>query len=81
MQRISITLPEKIAELFYAKVTKGDRSKFIANAIKEALNKEEKWQAYQSLVNFKPFDVSEESTEVLRKIRKSRQEKVAKKGE
>lgn len=80
MQRISVTLPEDVAELFYTKVAKGNRSKFIADAIKKALSKEEKLLAFQSLVNFAPFDVSKESTEVLREIRKSRQEEVAKKG-
>ena len=80
MQRISVTLPEDLAEVFYTKVAKGERSKFITNAIKEALNKEEKWQAFQSLKNFTPFNVSSDSTEMLRKIRDTRQEELAKKG-
>ena len=81
MQRISVTLPDKVAESFYARVSKGDRSRFIAEAIEDALNKEAKLQAFQSLKRFKPFDVPEESVKTLKKIRTSRQERLAKKGE
>ncbi|MBF0287446.1 MAG: hypothetical protein HQM14_06475 [SAR324 cluster bacterium] len=69
MQRISVTLPDDVVQRFHAKVEKGERSKFITNAIKEALQKEEKWKAFQSLTQFKPFAVFRDSTEVLREIR------------
>ncbi len=72
MQRISVTLPEDVVKRFHAKVAKGERSKFIKNAIEEALQKEEKWKAFQSLKQFKPFVVSRNSTEVLREIREKR---------
>ena len=69
MQRISVTLPDEIIDRFYKKVGKGGRSKFIAKALEDALKKEEKLKAFQSLVQFKPFSVSRDSTEVLREIR------------
>ena len=69
MQRISITIPEDIAILFNKKVAKGERSNFIARALKEALLKEGKWQSFEAVRDFKPFEVSKDSTEVLAEIR------------
>ncbi len=80
MQRVSFTLPEKLAVRFFAVVAKGDRSKFVADAIAETLNKEEKMRTFQALANFEPFDGAEESSGVLRKIRASRQAYIVKKG-
>ena len=74
MQRISITLPDDIAEIINVKVSKGERSKFIADALKEALHKKERMIAYDALENFTPFKTNEDSTEVLRKIRTSKRD-------
>lgn len=80
MQRISVTLPDEVVDVFYTKIEKGHRSKFIADAIRAALHKEEKLQAYQSLANFTPFTIEEDSTEGLRQIRENRQKENVEKG-
>lgn len=69
MQRISVTLPDKIAELFHHKVAKGERSQFVSRAIEDALNKDNMRQAYQALEVFKPYLVVRESVNVLADIR------------
>ena len=72
MQRISVTLPDKIAETLHHKVSKGERSQFVARAIEDALNKDKKRVAYQVLEDFVPYDVDQSSVDVLRDIRQLR---------
>jgi len=72
MQRISVTLPDNIAESFYFKISKGDRSRFVAAAIESALNKDNKRQAYQVLEDYVPYQVERNSVDVLRDIRQKR---------
>lgn len=75
MERVSITLPDPLTRRFYAKIEKGQRSQFIAEALQEALNRMEKWQAFVELKNFSPVKVPENSVKILQKIRQSRRPK------
>jgi metal-responsive CopG/Arc/MetJ family transcriptional regulator len=69
MQRITVTLPDELARQFSDTVDKGERSRFVADALTEALAKKERQKAFHALKAFQPFRVQENSVEVLRSIR------------
>ena len=77
MKKVTITLPDRVAEklAFYTK--KGKRSEFIAEAISEKIKKQEKKQAYEEIANLKPIKTDIDSVEMLRKIRQSRADELS----
>ena len=72
MQRLSTTIPDDLYDQFYNHIPKGSRAQFVADALREALEKHERMDALKAIQEFKPFKVEEDSAEVLRKLRSHR---------
>lgn len=72
MQRISITLDDTLKDQLDNIIPKGERARFVADAIQKALDDWQRQQALLMLENFKRFKVDNDSVATLRKIREER---------
>lgn len=72
MQRISITLDDRLKDQLDSVIPKGERARFVADAIQKALDDWQRQQALLMLENFKRFKVESDSVETLRRIREER---------
>ena len=81
MQRISITLDDALKNQLDSIIPKGERARFVADAIQKALEDWQRQQALEMLKNFKRFKVQEDSVEMLRKIRSKRADYLAERHE
>ena len=69
MRRITVTLPEDLVRHLDESVAKGERSRFVAEALAQAFAREGKQEAFRKLASFKPFKVKGSSVEALRSLR------------
>lgn len=76
MERLSITLEDDLKQLLNTQVPKGERARFVANAIRFALEDKKKRQALDYLLALPAYPSQQDSTEVLRDIREERTETV-----
>ncbi len=74
MQKLTISLPDDVANSLTFFVKKGKKSDFVAGAIREKLRAEAKRQAYKEVAKLHPVKIKQDSIEVLRKIREERSE-------
>lgn len=72
MQRISITLDDTLKDQLDSVIPKGERARFVADAIQKALDDWQRHQALFMLENFQRFKVNDDSVTTLRKIREKR---------
>lgn len=72
MSRLAITLKPMLLQRFYKTVPKGHRAQYAANAIQEALDKEDKLHVLKAIQSFKRFDVRGSSEDVIRAFRDAR---------
>jgi metal-responsive CopG/Arc/MetJ family transcriptional regulator len=77
MQRISITLDDKLKTELDQTIPKGERAAFVAKAIANQLATRGKQQAVDMLKSFPRFRVNKSSVEVVRQIREERAEYLA----
>ncbi len=71
-EKITITIPREVKEKLYHDVPARERSHYISQAVSDALNQREKQNAFQAILKFKPFNVAEDSVDVIRRIRRTR---------
>jgi metal-responsive CopG/Arc/MetJ family transcriptional regulator len=72
MQRISITLDDTLKDQLDNTIPKGERARFVAEAIQQALENWHRQQALTMLQGIKRFKVAKDSVETLRGIRQAR---------
>jgi metal-responsive CopG/Arc/MetJ family transcriptional regulator len=77
MQRISITLDDTLKHQLDNAIPKGERARFVADAIQKALEDWQRKQALDMLNNIRRFKVQGDSVEMLRKIREERADYLA----
>jgi metal-responsive CopG/Arc/MetJ family transcriptional regulator len=76
MERLSITLEDELKQQLDTQVPKGERARFVANAIRNALEEKKKQQALDYLLAFETYSSHQDSTEILQEIREERTETV-----
>lgn len=76
MERLSVTLEDELKQQLDTQIPKGERARFVANAIKHALEEKKKQQALDYLLAFKSHSSQQNSTEILQEIREERTETV-----
>lgn len=72
MERISITLEDDLKFELNTQIPKGERARFVANAIRYALEQNKRQQALDYLLSFKPYKGHKDSAETIRDIREER---------
>ena len=77
MQRISITIDDTLKDQLDNTIPKGERARFVAEAIQQALENWHRQQALAMLQNLTRFKVDHDSVETLRHIRQERGEYLA----
>lgn len=76
MQRISITIDDALKAELDVIAGKGERAAFINQAIQKAVEDWHKQQALKTILNFKPYKVSQDSVEILHELREERTQQV-----
>ncbi|MEZ5536015.1 MAG: hypothetical protein R3F02_10365 [Thiolinea sp.] len=76
MERLSITLEDDLKHQLDTQVPKGERARFVANAIRHALEEKKRKQALDYLLAFKTYPSPKDSSKILQEIREERTETV-----
>ncbi|MEC4749448.1 hypothetical protein [Methylomicrobium sp. Wu6] len=76
MQRISITIDDRLKAELDDITGKGERAAFISQAIQKAVDDWHKQQALKKILDFKPYKIDQDSVDVLREVRADRIQQV-----
>ncbi len=76
MQRISITIDDRLKAELDDIAGKGERAAFISQAIQKAVDDWHKQQALKKILDFKPYKIDQDSVDVLREVRADRIQQV-----
>lgn len=72
IDKITISLPHAIKKWLDREIRPRERSHYIANAIRDSLIRDAQHKALEKVLQFKPYTVAENSSDVIRKLRENR---------